>query len=135
MMNIISLFLVALIIGGMVFFAAVIAPLVFTKLPPEHAGKFIRQVFPAYYLYHAILSILAAILLAFGRELDAAMMAAFAVLTIWLRQGLMPMINRQSDAAQAGDAAAKRRFDGMHRLSVVLNLVQMALAGVVLARF
>jgi len=38
----------ALTFGGMIFFSAVMAPLVFTKLPFETAGAFIRQVFPWY---------------------------------------------------------------------------------------
>jgi hypothetical protein len=40
----------ALAFGGMTFFSAVMAPLVFTKLPFDTAGAFIRQVFPWYYL-------------------------------------------------------------------------------------
>jgi hypothetical protein len=47
----------------------------------------------------------------------------------------MPRINRLSDAAQAGDAAAGRGFACAHRLSVRLNLAQMLVAAVVLARF
>jgi hypothetical protein len=37
--------------GGILAFSALFAPLVFTKLPMEHAGPFIRAVFPWYYLY------------------------------------------------------------------------------------
>jgi hypothetical protein len=44
--NLAALYTLALIIGGMVFFAAVMTPLVFTKLPPEISGPFIREVFP-----------------------------------------------------------------------------------------
>jgi hypothetical protein len=63
------------------------------------------------------------------------MMAVVAGLTFWLRQSLMPRINALSDRAKAGEAAAKRAFDRAHRLSVILNLLQMIVAGVVLARF
>ena len=41
-----ALFFIALIIGGMSFFATIMTPLVFTKLPPETSGPFIREVFP-----------------------------------------------------------------------------------------
>ncbi|MFT8243292.1 hypothetical protein [Roseomonas sp. BN140053] len=47
----------------------------------------------------------------------------------------MPAINAASDAAQAGDAAAARRFQRGHRLSVAVNLAQMIVGAVVLARF
>jgi hypothetical protein len=62
-------------------------------------------------------------------------LAAVAARGAWMRLGLMPRINRLSDAAQAGDAQAKRRFDAAHRLSVMLNGVQMLVAVGVLLRF
>ena len=40
---------VALILGGMVFFAAFMTPMVFAKLPRATAGAFLAQVFPVYY--------------------------------------------------------------------------------------
>ena len=135
----IALFATALLLGGMVFFAVAIAPLVFTRLPPEWSGRFIRQVFPVYYLWVLGLSAAAAVALLPLRGWDALGMAAVAALGAWLRQGLMPRINRLSDAAQGhdgpGDAAAKARFDAAHRLSVLLNAVQMLAALVVLLRF
>ena len=46
----IAVFALALQLGGMIFFATVMAPLVFTKLPASEAGEFIRAVFPVYYI-------------------------------------------------------------------------------------
>jgi Domain of unknown function (DUF4149) len=131
----IALFATALLLGGMAFFAAAVAPLVFTRLPPEWAGRFIRQLFPVYYLWVLGLSAAAAVALLPLRPADAAAMAVVAALGAWLRQGLMPRINALSDAAQAGDAAARPRFDRAHRLSVILNMAQMVVALVVLLRF
>ncbi len=131
MTHIIAIFALALLLGGMIFFASVIAPLVFTKLPPEHAGRFIRTVFPVYYLYVLITSAIAA--LALAMQWDAVVMAAVALLTLWLRQWLMPHINKLSDAAQAGDKAAKPKFDRAHRLSVILNVAQIIATAAVLA--
>ncbi len=62
-------------------------------------------------------------------------MGVVAALTLVLRQWLMPLINGFSDAAQAGDSAARRRFDRAHRLSVIVNVAQILVAGGVLARF
>jgi hypothetical protein len=131
----VALLATALLLGGMVFFVVAVAPLVFTRLPPEWAGRFIRQLFPFYYLYVLGLSAAAAVALLPLRLPDALAMAVVAALTAWLRQRLMPRINAWSDAAQAGDATAKGRFDRAHRLSVVLNLAQMLVALVVLLRF
>jgi hypothetical protein len=130
--TIIAVFALALLFGGMIFFAAVMAPLVFTRLPATQAGTFIRAVFPVYYLYVLAASVIAA--LALATRWDGAVMAVVAVLTIWLRQGLMPRINTLSSAAQCGDGTAKRRFDAAHRMSVVLNMAQIVATGAVLAR-
>ncbi len=130
--TIIPVFALALLLGGMIFFAAVMAPLVFTRLPAKQAGTFIREVFPVYYLYVLASSAIAA--LALATRWDGAVMAGVAALTIWLRQGLMPRINTLSDAAQSGDGTAKRRFGAAHRVSVALNVVQIIATGVALAR-
>jgi len=131
----IALFATALLFGGMVFFAACIAPLVFARLPPEHAGRFIRQVFPVYYLYVLGSAAAASVALLPLRLPDAAVLAAVALITLWLRQVLMPRLNALSDAAQRGDTAAKRAFGVGHRVSVGVNLLQMLAAAAVLAGF
>ncbi|MCW8086713.1 DUF4149 domain-containing protein [Sabulicella glaciei] len=131
----VALFSLALLLGGMVFFAAVVAPLVFTRLPPVAAGPFIRQVFPVYYLWVLALSAAAAVALFPLSKEAAGIMAATAGLAWFLRQVLMPRVNHFSDAAQAGDTTARPVFDRLHRLSVLANLLQMVAAGAVLAMF
>lgn len=131
----IALFTVALLLGGMVFFAAIVAPLVFRVLPAEPGGRFIRALFPRYYLWVLGLSAAAAVALMPLSKPDAGIMAAVAGLAWWLRQVLMPRINALSDRAKAGDAEAQRGFDRAHKLSVVANLLQMVAAAAVLAGF
>jgi hypothetical protein len=130
--TIIAVFALALLLGGMIFFAAVVAPSVFTRLPAKHTQTFIRAVFPIYCPYVLGSSAIAA--LALAKRWDGAVMAGVAVLTIWLRQGLTPRINTLSDAARSGDGTAKRRFDAAHRMSVTLNIAQAIATGAVLAR-
>jgi hypothetical protein len=131
----IALFALALLLGGMVFFAAVVAPRAFRALPPEMAGRFVRHLFPAYYLYLLGCSAAAAVALFPLAKPAAGIMAAVAGLGLWLRQVLMPRINAASDAAKAGRAEAEPVFHRLHRLSVIANLLQMAAAGAVLALF
>ena len=135
LLSAIAILCAAMLFGGMAFFAACIAPVVFTRLPPEWASRFIRGVFPIYYLWVLGTAAAAAFALLPVRPADALALALVAGSTLWLRQSLMPRINALSDAAQAGDAAAKGKFDRAHRLSVVVNMVQMGVAAVVLARF
>ncbi len=132
---VIALFAVALLFGGMAFFAAMVAPLVFRLLPAEMAGRFVRGIFPPYYVWVMATSAAAAVALFPLSKPDSGLMAAVAALTFWLRQVLMPRINLLSDAAKAGDATAQRGFDRAHKLSVVANLLQLVAAAVVLAGF
>lgn len=124
-----------MLFGGMAFFAACVAPVAFGRLPPEWAGRFIRAIFPLYYLWVIGTAAAGAVALLPLRPVDAAALALVAGLAVWLRQGLMPRINALSDAAQGGDAAAKAGFDRAHRLSVRLNVGQMLIAFVLLIRF
>jgi uncharacterized membrane protein len=131
----IALFAVALLLGGMVFFAALVAPVVFKVLPAEPAGRFLRTLFPRYYAWVIGCAGAAAVALFPLSKVDAGLMAAVAGLGVWLRQVLMVRINALSDRAKAGDAAAQKAFDRAHKLSVIANLLQMVAAAVVLAGF
>lgn len=131
----VALLAAALLLGGMVFFAAVLAPLIFTALPGDTAGPFVRRVFPAYYLWIIVAAAVGALALLPLRLPDAFGLGLVAASTVWLRQGLMPRVNALSDAAQAGDAAAKAGFARAHRLSVLVNVAQMLVALAVLLRF
>ncbi len=113
------------VFGGMVLFAFIYAPLVFIKLPAETAGGFIRSVFPVYYAAMAASSAVAGLLLL--PQWTAAVMLAVSATFLAARFALMPRINAARDAslAAAGDAGAKRRFARLHRLSVIVNFVQM----------
>ncbi|MGB7948899.1 MAG: DUF4149 domain-containing protein [Candidatus Binatia bacterium] len=130
-----GLFATATLLGSMAFFSAVMAPLIFTELDSEIAGRFIRRVFPWYYLTVIGLSILAVFCLVFSRVVDAALLGAVAALGILARQVLMPRINRARDSMLSGDRAPGLRFSRLHRLSVWINLAQMIAVAIVLARF
>ncbi len=124
----------ACLLGGMVFFAAILAPLVFTKLDGATAARFIRATFPRYYLYVAVAALLGAVGLIWADQLSGIVLLAVALLTVWLRQGLMPTLNRLRDAGLAGDAASNKRFDVMHRVSVGVNMVQLLVVLLVVVR-
>jgi hypothetical protein len=114
--------------GGMTFFSAVMAPLVFTKLPFETAAGFIREVFPWYYLTMGGTTLIALVTLLpgiGGKHFWPAALCAFAFVGfVVARQVLMPMINRARDAELAGDNHAGRRFKRLHGLSVMINGAQ-----------
>lgn len=124
-----ALLATALLFGGMVLFSFGFAVFVLSALPAETARPLIRRAFPPYYLLVIAVAGLAALLVAFRDPLAAVLLGLIAVSTIPARQMLMPAINA---AADAGD---KRRFGLLHGVSVVVQLIQIGLAGLVLARF
>lgn len=131
----VGLFATALLLGAMVFFAAVVAPSVFRALEPRDAGAFLRRLFPVYYVFGAGMAGAAAIALLPVAWEAALVMAVVASGFVFSRQGLMPRINAYRDAELAGDASAGLPFSRLHRLSVVINLAQMLLVALVLVGF
>jgi hypothetical protein len=131
----IGVFATAMLFGSMAFFSTVMAPLIFTRLDAETAGRFIRQVFPWYYFTVILLAAVAALSLAVTRLADATAITAVAAVGVIARQALMPRINRARDASTGGDLGAGRQFSRLHRLSVWINAAQMIVVAIVLARF
>ena len=131
----IALLAVSLCLGGMAFFSFCVAPLTFSRLPPEHAARFIRAIFPLYYLYILGTALAGAVALLPLSGMASALMGGVAAVALWLRLALMPRINEVRDLSLAGDETAKRRFRRLHRLSVVANLLQMGVTMAVLGGF
>ena len=117
---------IGITLGAMLFFSACVAPLVFMRLEPAIAGRFIRALFPWYYGFGIAGSGIATVLCAGVAPMAAALSLATALGFLLARQVLMPAINAARDAAMA-DPAAARRFDRLHRASVMLNGVQVLL--------
>ena len=123
--------IVLMLLGAMLFFPSVVAPVVFTSLPEAQAGAFLRSMFPRYYAFMIALSLIAALLLLVANDesaYQAAIVCLFVSLsTLWVRQWLLPRINTARDAQLAGDVESGRRFDRDHKLSVGINMVQLVL--------
>lgn len=116
----------AALLGAMLFFAAIVAPSVFRFLEGEAAQRFLRGIFPRYYvagLAAALLAVAAAV--AAAEWIAASVLAAVAGGFALSRWGLVDRINAARDAELAGDDAAGARFKALHRASVLINLAQM----------
>ena len=124
-METLALYVVAATLGAMLFFAVGVAPTVFQALPIAEAGLFLRTLFPRYYLALIVSSGLAGGLWISSAPLAAAVCWLIALSTLWIRQSLVPRINQLRDAELAGDAAAGTRFATLHRVSVIINMVQL----------
>lgn len=120
---------VSALFGAMVFFPSVVAPTVFRALEPDDAGRFLRRLFPSYYAFMIIMSLVAAATL-YARPLLAGGLALVAATTLFVRQFLVPKINAWRDAELAGDASAGKKFATGHRASVMVNVAQLVFVGV-----
>ncbi len=127
-----GLFVLALLLGGMGFFAFIMTPLVFTQLPASTAGPFIRITFPVYSKVMGTLSLIAALMI--WRTAESIALAVVFVFFILAWLVLMPKINHYRDLQLAGNAQAGKPFNRLHKLSVLINSLQMVTAAVVFVR-
>jgi hypothetical protein len=127
--NILASLGLAALVGGMLFFGTVMAPLVFTHLPLTIAGPFIRAVFPVYYGYMIIAALIGLIGYWLQRDIGSTLaLLLISMVTVWLWLWFMPHL----DALRvAGNTA---RFNAAHRESVWINGGQMIVALAVLIR-
>ena len=121
--------------GSLIFFSSVVAPLIFIKLETKTAGKFIRSIFPWYYLSVIILAVLSGLCFAFEYPVKSIIMGLIGCSALYSRQYLMPRINKQRDLMLGGDQKAELAFKWMHRFSVWINGVQLIVVSGILINF
>ena len=116
-----SIYLTAMILGIMLFFSFVIAPVVFTTLDEENARKFIRKIFPFYYNVNLGISLIVLVifLLLSKFGIDFYLILAITLLFTTSNYLLMPLINKYRDEKQ------DKKFKYSHFISVVINFIQM----------
>ena len=118
-----GLYLTSVILGTMVFFSFVVAPVTFTTLNEENARKFIRKIFPYYYLFNLTISILTILSFIVIKKflIEFYLISLIAILFIISNFVLMPLINKYKDNHQ------EKKFKYLHFISVAINFVQMIL--------
>ena len=117
----ISLYFVSAILGIMLFFSFVVAPVLFTTLDEENARLLIRKIFPFYYNVNLGISlIILLIFIAKGKFLiDFYLILLVTILFAISNYFLMPLINKYKDEKQ------DTKFKYSHFISVVINFAQM----------
>jgi hypothetical protein len=130
-----------LYVGKITFFSFFVAPLVARQFAPGDFGRFVRAMFPRYYLLGAITTgaaTLAAFMLGLPTWVSLGCALLFT-LELFCREFLTPLINRLRDQRDAlpelerEESAVGRRWAGKHKLSVQLNAGALVLALVLLA--
>lgn len=108
-----------LVLGSMLFFSIAIAPKIFTVLPSEEAGKFVRSIFPTYYMFNGIQYLILTILMIYLEKTGNILYLSISILILFMLSNyvLMPQINKSRDINN------QKRFKFLHLLSVIFNFV------------
>ena len=117
----ITAYLSSAILGIMIFFSFVVAPVTFTSLDEGSARKFIRRIFPYYYNFNLALSIIVTLVYVLNKyyKFNLFLILIVAILFAVSNYILMPLINKYRDEKQ------DKKFKYSHFVSVVINFVQM----------
>jgi len=120
----------AAILSFMIFFPVVVATSVFKVLDEKQSSKFLRIFFPKYYLFGLVLSLLGLIMSIFEKNNFSLIVFILLILGfVFSRQFLMPIINK------AKDDNNEKKFNTLHRFSVLINFIQMGLCVLILVTF
>ena len=130
-------FLIAVLIGSMIFFMAVVSPSVFATLSTNASSKFLRTIFPRMFLFGFIIAILSLVLCYIsGNILNSILLIIVAMSFIINRNYLTPKINDFRDKELEGDKKASSSFKYMHLLSVLLFVLNfIILIGIVINNY
>ena len=128
MLSQLSSYLTSIILGIMLFFSFVVAPITFTVLNEESSRKFIRKIFPYYYNVNLVISFLVLIFFVIQKtfSLNFYLILTVAILFALSNYVLMPLINKYKDENQ------DRKFKYSHFISVVINFIQIIFLVIIL---
>ena len=112
----------AAILSFMIFFPVVVATSVFKVLDEKQSSKFLRIFFPKYYLFGLVLSLTGLIIAIFDKNIMSLIIFLLIIIGfLFSRQFLMPIINK------AKDNNNEKKFNILHRFSVLINFIQISL--------
>ena len=117
----IEIILPSVVLGIMLFFSFAVAPVIFKVLEENDARKFVRTIFPYYYLINLIFILLICIFLFYKSfiSFDFYLLLIVAIMFGISLFILMPMINN------ARDRGEEKKFKFLHAFSVIINFLQI----------
>ena len=123
-----GIYLTSIILGIMLFFSFVVAPVTFTTLDEENARKFIRKIFPYYYNVNLVISLLVLIIFIILKTFSLNFYLILLVTLLFALSSfiLMPLINKYRDESK------EKKFKYSHFISVVINFLQMIFLVIIL---
>ncbi|MEN8261854.1 MAG: DUF4149 domain-containing protein [Nitrospirota bacterium] len=126
-------------IGGIAIFTFIVTPVIFRDFERDMAGKIVGKLFPGYFLYNLLLSVLALIFLIvihafltkFGFRLSMALVVSAVIINLFVAFKLHPDIREikkeiHSFEAPADNSHLRKKFGKLHAISASLNLLLLA---------
>ena len=123
-------YLTSILLGIMFFFSFVVAPSTFRFLNEKYARKFIRGIFPLYYMLNLSISLIVVILIVYLSDfsLKFYLMLIICLLFFISNFFLMPVINKFKDERK------EKNFKVSHFTSVIINFLQMIFLVIILIK-
>tara|TARA_B100000945_G_C20183560_1_gene503491 strand:- start:279 stop:674 length:396 start_codon:yes stop_codon:yes gene_type:complete len=113
--------LTSLTLGVMIFFSFVVAPITFRFLDEQNSRRFIRGIFPYYYILNFLLTLIIVVLFAYIKNFSISFFLIITVSILFLISNflLMPLINKFRDNKE------DKKFKISHFISVIINFIQI----------
>jgi len=138
-MHVIYNLVLSLWIGGITIFTFIITPVIFKSFSRDMAGTIVGKLFPGYYWFNLILSIIALILILFaglsfaksGYKFSLVLIVLALIINIYVSFKLHPDARQvkkeiHSFEEQADDSLLRKRFGKLHAISASINLLLLA---------
>ena len=123
-------YLTSILLGIMLFFSFVVAPSTFRFLNEKYARKFIRGIFPLYYILNLSISLIVVILITYLSDFSLKFYLMLFVCIFFFISNffLMPIINKFKDEKK------EKNFKVSHFISVAINFIQMIFLIIILIK-
>jgi Domain of unknown function (DUF4149) len=132
----------AAMVGSILFFSFAVAPIIFRLLGAEAGGRFVRALFPRYYLWGAICGAIALPAFVagplcfpeyrgFAVGIQSMMLLCCTLIMLYGGNSLVPEINRARDEGPS----SHDRFERLHRRSVGLNTLVLVIGVALLVAY
>ncbi len=116
-----SIFLTSIVLGIMLFFSFIVAPITFKSLDEDNARVFIRKIFPYYYNVNLTICLLAILCFIFNKTYSFNFYLILSTTILFAISSfiLMPLINNYRDKKE------DKKFKYSHFMSVIINFIQI----------
>jgi len=131
--------ILSLWVGGIFLFTFVVTPVIFKSYGRDMAGEIVGKLFPSYFLFSVIVSVLSLVLFLIsfqdralpGHNLSLLLLMAAVVLSLYVTVRLHPEIKRVKQEVASFEAVSpedplRKKFRSLHAQSALLNILMLA---------